>query len=369
MKRETIEKKFLELYKKLFGTAEQGDKDKNTGFDCITMKDSASNVWGMGEQLSVESRSMIKMALLAALGKDHELKKCIRGTVNTGIDKKTINGIMAIVAHYAGLSAGQKGVEIAQKAIEEKSLCKAKSSAEKRIVFCDFDRTITTQETFEGMFRIFAPHDADKILNEVKNGTKSIKFGVKELLKQIKPIYFDDIKEYYIECAKIRKGFKAFLKFLSSNNVDFVIISGGFKEMVWEVLKKYDLLKLVNYNNIYGATVYCRCGHLDACCDFNGCDFESDELVPKISAIIDYIIKNNNGRQLELVFIGDGKTDEIVAKSLVGSPGYAHYLSGYAKSSVVFARDELSELLKSDPYFSWDDFTDIQKCLARRWQL
>ena len=351
MGKKYFEKKGLEIYNKLFGTAREYEKHRD-------------------QHLSMESRNMITIALLAALGRDHELKRQIKSAINIGIDKQIITEIITHVAHYAGWPAGQKGISIAQNAFEEKSLCEAKSSAEKRIVFCDFDGTITTRETFEGMFRIFVPHDAEKILKEIKDGAVSIRNGVKELLSKIESIYLDKIKKYYRECANIRNGFKIFIEFLSSNEVDFVIISGGLKEMVEVVLEEYGLIKWVNDKNIYGASVDDQGKYLDADCDFKDCQcLDSGELVPKVSAIKDYIVRNYKDAQLELVFIGDGQTDEIAAKSLAGSPGYAHYLSGYAKSSIVFARDALSESLKRDPYFYWNDFNDIHRCLAQRWQL
>jgi 4-carboxymuconolactone decarboxylase len=55
--------------------------------------------------LSRKSRSMLNLAMLTALGKDHELKLHIRGALNNGLTKDEIKEVFLQAAVYAGVPA------------------------------------------------------------------------------------------------------------------------------------------------------------------------------------------------------------------------------------------------------------------------
>ena len=63
--------------------------------------------------LSVSERSMITIAVLAALGRDRELTRHIEGALNIGTSRERINEMMIQIAHYAGWPAGHNGQCIA----------------------------------------------------------------------------------------------------------------------------------------------------------------------------------------------------------------------------------------------------------------
>jgi 4-carboxymuconolactone decarboxylase len=63
--------------------------------------------------LSVAERSMITIAVLAALGRDRELTRHIEGALNLGTSRERINEMMIQIAHYAGWPAGHNGQCIA----------------------------------------------------------------------------------------------------------------------------------------------------------------------------------------------------------------------------------------------------------------
>ncbi len=71
--------------------------------------------------LTVSDRSMITVALLAALGRDRELARHIEGALNIGISCERINEIMLHVAHYAGWPAGHNGQCIALELYREEA--------------------------------------------------------------------------------------------------------------------------------------------------------------------------------------------------------------------------------------------------------
>ena len=99
-------------YKELFGKKRKRSED-DTALDEFTLDHLFANVWSR-PQLSMPQRSMITVALLAALGRDRELKKHVEGALHQGITHEQIIEIMVQVAHYAGWPAGHNGQRIAQ---------------------------------------------------------------------------------------------------------------------------------------------------------------------------------------------------------------------------------------------------------------
>jgi len=57
---------------------------------------------------------MITVALLAAQGRDDELRSHLEGASNQGISATEIEEIMIRVAHYAGWAAGHHGLAAAK---------------------------------------------------------------------------------------------------------------------------------------------------------------------------------------------------------------------------------------------------------------
>lgn len=100
------------VYKKLFGE-ERESKPDDTALDDMTIDHLFAGVWSR-PNLQMRQRSMITVALLAALGRDRELKRHIEGALHLGITRDEIIEIMLHVAHYAGWPAGHNGQRIAQ---------------------------------------------------------------------------------------------------------------------------------------------------------------------------------------------------------------------------------------------------------------
>ena len=63
-----------------------------------------NDVWNR-PGLSRKTRSMLNLAMLTALGKDHELKLHVRGALNNGLTKDEIKEIFLQAAIYAGVPA------------------------------------------------------------------------------------------------------------------------------------------------------------------------------------------------------------------------------------------------------------------------
>jgi 4-carboxymuconolactone decarboxylase len=69
--------------------------------------------------LSRRDRSMMNLAMLAALGRSHEVVAHTRGALNNGMTPKEIAAVFLHVAVYAGVPAAVDAFRSAQPVIEE----------------------------------------------------------------------------------------------------------------------------------------------------------------------------------------------------------------------------------------------------------
>jgi 4-carboxymuconolactone decarboxylase len=67
--------------------------------------------------LSLKTRSLVNVALLAALNRPHELKIHVRGALNNGCTQEEIQEVLLQVAIYAGMPAGMDGFRTASEAL------------------------------------------------------------------------------------------------------------------------------------------------------------------------------------------------------------------------------------------------------------
>jgi len=210
-----------------------------------------------------------------------------------------------------------------------------------RVVFCDFDGTITTGDTFADMLEKFTPEVSARLLPLIFERKMTLAEGMKKTLGSIPSIRYSEIIEY-ITHQPIRPGFIEFADFLNDLDIPLVIVSGGLVDMVEAVLTKHQLINKVTA--IYAGNIDTTKELLRAYSNM-----ESDtEFVAKVEAMKQY-------RANEKVAIGDSVTDINMALA----------------ADLVFARDRLVGYLDAEhkPYIQWQDFLDIRDRLATRWQL
>jgi len=71
------------------------------------------SVWAR-EGLDLKTRHMITIAIIAALGREHELKLHINASPNTGITAEELKEVLLHVAAYAGIPAANSAFAIAK---------------------------------------------------------------------------------------------------------------------------------------------------------------------------------------------------------------------------------------------------------------
>ena len=93
-----------------------------TSFDADFQQFLVETAWGAvwsRPGLDVRSRHLITIAMLAALGKEHELELHIRATQNTGITQEEVREVLLQVALYAGIPTANSAHAVAKKVYEQ----------------------------------------------------------------------------------------------------------------------------------------------------------------------------------------------------------------------------------------------------------
>jgi 4-carboxymuconolactone decarboxylase len=119
-----------ELYKKGMSTRrsvlgdEHVDKAINstTDFDRDFQRYITTGAWGMiwdRPGLTKRERSMVTIALLAALGHDEELKMHLKATKNTGATTDDIREVLLHTAVYAGVPVANNAFKIAKELFKD----------------------------------------------------------------------------------------------------------------------------------------------------------------------------------------------------------------------------------------------------------
>ena len=70
--------------------------------------------------LDRKTRSMLNLAMLSALGKEHELKLHINGALNNGLTKEEIREVFLQVAIYCGVPAAVVSFRAAREVFKER---------------------------------------------------------------------------------------------------------------------------------------------------------------------------------------------------------------------------------------------------------
>lgn len=93
-------------------------------FQTFIVEGAWGNVWA-SDKLTKRERSMITIALLAAMGHHEEVAMHIRATANTGASIDDISEALMHVAVYAGVPAANTAFRIARQTYAEMAAAKA----------------------------------------------------------------------------------------------------------------------------------------------------------------------------------------------------------------------------------------------------
>jgi 4-carboxymuconolactone decarboxylase len=96
-----------------------GAEARKSAFDADFQRFITEGAWGSvwsRPGLDKRTRSMLVIALMAALGHEDELAMHIRATRNTGATEEDVKEVLLMVAVYAGVPAANAAIKIAKEA-------------------------------------------------------------------------------------------------------------------------------------------------------------------------------------------------------------------------------------------------------------
>ncbi|MEZ5003045.1 MAG: 4-carboxymuconolactone decarboxylase [Chitinophagales bacterium] len=98
--------------------AEANKTDFDKDFQTYITKNAWGDVWSR-PGLTKRERSMLTIALLAALGHESELAMHIRACKNTGATEEDIKEVLLHTAVYAGIPAANSAIKVAKETLEK----------------------------------------------------------------------------------------------------------------------------------------------------------------------------------------------------------------------------------------------------------
>lgn len=218
------------------------------------------------------------------------------------------------------------------------------TGAKERIIFCDFDGTITMNDNIVAIIRHFNPPGWEKIVDDVIAERKSIRRGVGEMFRLLPSSLKDEMTAYATAQAVIRDGFAELLRFCKYEGIEFYVTSGGIDFFVYPILEKFDIPR---------DHIYC-----------NGSDFSGERVeitwphpcgepcTNDCGMCKTTIMRRFPPERYERIVIGDSVTDFEAAKL----------------ADVVFARSHLIEKCRTldVPYTPFETFHDVIDALEGR---
>ncbi|NNF27506.1 MAG: 4-carboxymuconolactone decarboxylase [Gemmatimonadetes bacterium] len=98
--------------------AESSKTDLDRDFQEFITRYAWGEVWSR-EGLDRRERHLVTLAVLCALGRDHELEMHLRATARTGVSREDVSEVLHHVAVYAGLPVANSAFRLAREILPQ----------------------------------------------------------------------------------------------------------------------------------------------------------------------------------------------------------------------------------------------------------
>jgi 2-hydroxy-3-keto-5-methylthiopentenyl-1-phosphate phosphatase len=209
-----------------------------------------------------------------------------------------------------------------------------------KVIFCDFDGTITDKDNITALMEQFAPQGWEEIKDQILGEQISIQDGVGKLFSLLPSDRRHEYTQFLLEQTVIRPGFAEFVRFTEENQIQLYVVSGGIDFFVYPTLQPW----------ISPEKIYC-----------NGSDFSGERIqilwphaceepcTNQCGCCKPTILRRFDPQIYHRIVIGDSITDLQIAKL----------------ADEVYARDFLIEKCREHriPYTPFATFFDIIRSL------
>jgi len=220
-----------------------------------------------------------------------------------------------------------------------------------KIVFCDFDGTISKEDSTDLILECFSIRDNWRGVEEKwQNGF----IGSRDcLIEQFKDVHANQLDiELLVERLHIENGFVEFVQFCKAKGLQFYIVSAGINSVIRKFLQIH---KIDGVDNIYANDIqYFPNGVVQFNCmtDTAGYNCNHDLACANCKpAIVNEVLRSHNASHQDAIYIGDGLSDLLAAM----------------ECSTIFAREKLCSALQERAVVSrkFTTFFDIISSLSR----
>ncbi|AWB09533.1 2,3-diketo-5-methylthio-1-phosphopentane phosphatase [Thermodesulfobium acidiphilum] len=210
----------------------------------------------------------------------------------------------------------------------------------KKIIFCDFDGTITKKDTVDDFLRKFAMPEWEKIELLWQQGSIGSDECLRRQLACVKHVTLQDIYNF-LDSVEIDNSFIDFYEFVKGKNIDFIVLSDGFDLFINYIFKKLKLdIRFFSNSLTY------KQGKLSI-------DFPYRDSLCQVSSGMCKckIIEKYSNKQF-VYYIGNGRSDFCPVKL----------------ADFIFSKDELTRFsfVKGYNFFNFDSFSEIKDFISRR---
>ncbi|MDD3012218.1 MAG: MtnX-like HAD-IB family phosphatase [Candidatus Gastranaerophilales bacterium] len=208
------------------------------------------------------------------------------------------------------------------------------------VIFCDFDGTITTEDTIDKLLEVYA----DKKWLEIEELWEAGKIGSKECLeKQLNCInrFSEELLSEFIETIEIDNNFIDFINNVKAQNIDFYIISDGFELFIEKILEKNGIKDIKIFSN----QIALKEGKLIASFPYYRQNCEAQAGMCKCNTI------KNIKLERKIIYIGDGRSDMCASKH----------------ADILYAKKKLADFCsnKNIDFIKFENFNEVQQSLAQ----
>ena len=216
---------------------------------------------------------------------------------------------------------------------------------ENTAILVDFDGTITSEDTNDKLIDYFWNDEVGEFLKQNNERDMTYVEFMDTLFSKLK-ITEERYLDFILNDIEITDGFMEFYSQLGDLGIPIVVISGGFTNGIMPFVKKHGIDEIEVYANSlrfekenlaidFYHNRNPRCCHIGYC---GNC---------KTIHLNEF-----RRRYRQIIFIGDGITDEPVA----------------SKADIVFAKDKLLEYCNQHRIdcIPWEDFIDIRKIILKQ---
>jgi 2-hydroxy-3-keto-5-methylthiopentenyl-1-phosphate phosphatase len=207
----------------------------------------------------------------------------------------------------------------------------------KRVIFCDFDGTITINDNIIAIMKHFQPAGWEDIVEKLMDQTITIQKAIGSMFALLPSTQKDEVIRFALDNMQIRSGFNELLHYCQENDIEFLVTSGGIDFFVYPTLSPFGIKAeriYCNESDFSGQQIAILWPHpCDDACD-QGCGMCKTTL-----------IRSYSPEQYTRIMIGDSITDFAGAK-----------LADY-----VFARSHLAAQCKKlqMPFYAYENFFEV----------